>query len=232
MAEIDAREPHAEPAEQQAEQPGGEGRQRQRQQHRRRQPLRRQRRAIGAEAEIGGMAERRHAARPHDEVQAGGEQHEDQRSRSAPRAHSRRPAAAAAAAASSASAEPAAAAPAPGRSAAPPALAAVRRPACGLPSSPCGRTTSTTAMTRKTSTRVIFGRTRMPKACSSPISSAASARAGQAAEAADHHHHEGLGDDREVHVQVHRLARHLQRAAQAGQHAAEEEDRGEQPCAG
>ena len=46
-------------------------------------------------------------------------------------------------------------------------------------------------------------------------------RAAEAAQAADHDDDEGLGDDREVEVEVGRLARHLQRAAEPGQHGAE-----------
>ena len=46
-------------------------------------------------------------------------------------------------------------------------------PASGRPIRPQGRTTSTSAIIRNTSTSVIFGKTRMPKACSWPISSAA-----------------------------------------------------------
>ena len=41
------------------------------------------------------------------------------------------------------------------------------------PSSPCGRTTSTAAITTNTSTSVAFGSSTIPKACSRPISSAA-----------------------------------------------------------
>ena len=49
-----------------------------------------------------------------------------------------------------------------------------------------------------------------------------------AAEPADDHHDEGLGDHRHVHMQVHRLARKLERPAEPGQHRAEGEDRGEE----
>ena len=45
--------------------------------------------------------------------------------------------------------------------------------AAGLPSRPQGFTTSTAAISRKTSTSVIFGNTRMPKAWSWPMMSAA-----------------------------------------------------------
>ena len=76
--EIDAGEPHRKPAEQQR---AGERDQRRRGEcpsHRKAEPFHQQRRAIGAEPEIGGMAERVHAARPHDEMQRGGEDHRDQ----------------------------------------------------------------------------------------------------------------------------------------------------------
>ena len=77
--EVDAGEPHREPAEQQrAERARASGAATSASSIGSREPLHQQRRAVGAEAEIGGMAERMHAARPHDEVQAGGEQHRDQ----------------------------------------------------------------------------------------------------------------------------------------------------------
>ena len=76
-------------------------------------------------------------------------------------------------------------APAPGRrrcragrgssaaAAGPTAPPASRAGASARPSSPHGRTTSTTAITRKASTRLIPGKTTMPKALSSPSSTAA-----------------------------------------------------------
>ena len=76
--EIDAGKPHGEPAEQQRAERGRDRRERQRHAHRRREPFHGKRRAIGAEAEISGVAEGMHAARPHDEMQAGREQHRDQ----------------------------------------------------------------------------------------------------------------------------------------------------------
>ena len=50
------------------------------------------------------------------------------------------------------------------------------------------------------------------------------------AEAADHGHHEGLGDDREVHAEIRRFARQLQGAGESGQEGAEREHRGEEPA--
>ena len=79
--EIDAREPHAEPAEQHAAEPAASsGASSRPTPIGRPQPLDRSAARIGAEAEIGGVAERGHAARPHDEMQAGGEQGEDRSS--------------------------------------------------------------------------------------------------------------------------------------------------------
>ncbi len=76
--EIDAGEPHREPAEQQRAQERDDGRGDERKPHRHGEPFHQQRRAIGAEAEIGGVAERMHAARAGDEMQRGGEDHRDQ----------------------------------------------------------------------------------------------------------------------------------------------------------
>ena len=53
-------------------------------------------------------------------------------------------------------------------------------------------------------------------------------RAAEAAQAADDGDHEGVGDDGEIEIEVGRLARDLQRAAQPGQHGADEEHRGEE----
>ena len=54
--------------------------------------------------------------------------------------------------------------------------------------------------------------------------------AGYAAHAADHHHHEYVGQDGKVHGQHRRLARNLDRAAEAGEKGTEREYAGEQPC--
>ena len=54
--------------------------------------------------------------------------------------------------------------------------------------------------------------------------------AGDAAHAPDHHHHEHRGEDVEVHQQVRAAFRELGRPAEAGEHRAEKEGAGEQPC--
>ncbi len=54
--------------------------------------------------------------------------------------------------------------------------------------------------------------------------------AGNRAEAADHHDHEGVGHDRQVNLEVCRLARNGERTAQAGQRRAQHEYTGEQPA--
>ena len=51
-----------------------------------------------------------------------------------------------------------------------------------------------------------------------------------AAHAAHHHHHEGLTDRDEIQPEIGGLPRNLQCAAQTGQHRAEREHAGEQPC--
>ena len=53
-------------------------------------------------------------------------------------------------------------------------------------------------------------------------------RAADAAQPAHDGDHEGVGDDGEIEIEVGGLARDLQRAAQAGQHGAGEEHRGEE----
>ena len=75
--EIDAGQAHAEPAEQDGEQGRAHRSRPEGDLHRRVGELDQQGRCVGAPAEEGGMAERDHAAGPHDEVQGGGEQHED-----------------------------------------------------------------------------------------------------------------------------------------------------------
>ena len=74
--EVDARQAHAEPAVDHGEGAGDQRRQHQRCFHRQAGALQQQAGGIGAEAEIGGVAERHHAGRAHDEVQADGEQGE------------------------------------------------------------------------------------------------------------------------------------------------------------
>jgi len=71
---IDARQPHAEPAEHQRCAGSGERRQCQCELHRKFLPQEEDSGGVGANSEIGGVAEGMHAARPHDEMQADGEQ--------------------------------------------------------------------------------------------------------------------------------------------------------------
>ena len=72
--QVDAGQAHAEPAEQQRASQRHHRRHRERHAHRHGEMLDGEPGAIGAEPEIGGVAERHHAARAHDEVQAGREQ--------------------------------------------------------------------------------------------------------------------------------------------------------------
>ena len=53
--------------------------------------------------------------------------------------------------------------------------------------------------------------------------------AGDAAQPADHHHHEHVDDDAQVHGMMHGIARDLQRAAERGEKDPEREHAGEQP---
>ena len=76
--QIDAREPNHEPAEHRRDRPARAGANTNPASMPRRQPLRRQRRGIGADAEPRRMPEARHAARPHHEMQRSREQHRDQ----------------------------------------------------------------------------------------------------------------------------------------------------------
>ena len=89
------------------------------------------------------------------------------------------------------------------RSAAPRIAAACARRPLGPAEQALGRTRpAPRAISRNTSTSVIFGKTRMPKACSWPMMSAARKAPGTDAHAADHGDDEGLGDDVEVHVRI------------------------------
>ncbi len=75
--QIDAREPHAEPAEEETRQTREQRRRHQSDRHRRGEPFDRERSAIGAEPEIGRMAEGMHAAGAHHQMQRRGEERED-----------------------------------------------------------------------------------------------------------------------------------------------------------
>ena len=158
-------------------------------------------RAIGAEPEIRRMSEARRCRH----CPPGNSATRRRARRSAPRCrpspHRRRPAAAPAspAGATAASSLPARIQAVRGRGC-PPAAPRAPQPASGRPSSPQGFTTSTAAISRNTSTSVIFGKISTPKACNSPISSAARKAPGNAAHAADHRDDEGLGDDGQVHL--------------------------------
>ena len=74
------------------------------------------------------------------------------------------------------------------------------------------------------------GRTRMPKAFSSETMSAATIGARDAAEPADHHDDEDLDDDAQVHRVADGVARQLQGAAERRQEDAEREHAREQPA--
>jgi hypothetical protein len=68
--QIDTGQSHSEPAEQQRADQRQHWRGCQCEPHRRSKPFHQQRCAVSTEAEIGRVAERMHAARPHDEMQA------------------------------------------------------------------------------------------------------------------------------------------------------------------
>ena len=103
------------------------------------------------------------------------------------------------------------------------------------PSRPCGFTARTIAMTTNSATSVRRGNaTVMPKRSTSPSAMQKrlghadqhrrEKRAGNRAQAADHRNDEGLRDDGQIHAEVGRFARQLQRAGQPGQERAEGED--------
>ena len=225
--QIDAREPHAEPAEDHAGDAGEEGREGERRQHRHAQPLHRQRRAIGAEAEIGGVAEGGHAAGTHHEVQRGREQREDRElgQRQQPvigddegrhQQHGE-------------------------RGEADQLDGVARRQQQRL-----DRTMRMGAADRALAHQAIgldheddghhqedqhqrdLREDQDAEGVDDADQHGGEIGAGDAAEPADDHDDEGLRDHREVHVQVHRLARELQRAAERGEAGAEGEDRGEE----
>ena len=76
--EVDAGQRHGEPADERRADHGEQRPGRQGEQHRQPGPFGRQRRPVGAEPEGGGVAERGEAADAHHQVQAGGEEDEDQ----------------------------------------------------------------------------------------------------------------------------------------------------------
>jgi hypothetical protein len=76
--EIDAAQPHAEPAEHQCAQAAKEWPGEQRRFHRQPQMLRRQCGAVGAQPEIGGVAEGGEAADRHQDMKRHGEDYEDE----------------------------------------------------------------------------------------------------------------------------------------------------------
>ena len=101
-------------------------------------------------------------------------------------------------------------------------------PASGRPIRPQGRTTSTSAIIRNTSTSVIFGKIEDAEGLQLPDQQRRQERAGHRAHAAHHRDDEGLGDHRDVHVRVGGKLGRLQRAAEPGQRRAEEQRAGEQ----
>ena len=189
-----------------APQPGEQRRGEQRRLHRQTPSLGHQQpRRIGAEAEVGGMAEADDAADADQEVQAEGGEREDQHlDRDLDAGRRRRPAAARSSDDASARRPAILLRPAEARELAgcPPAAPRAPRPPPAGPSGPRAAPPAPAAISRNTSTSVILGKTRMPKACSCADQQRGQEGAGHRAHAADHRHHEGLGDDREVHVRV------------------------------
>jgi hypothetical protein len=96
----------------------------------------------------------------------------------------------------------------------------------GLPKRPRGRNTSTAAITTNSTTSVSF---ESPAAMHSALISRREEGARDAAHAADHHHHESVGDRREVERQLRGLARDLERAGEPRERRAQREHPGEQP---
>jgi hypothetical protein len=184
--------------------------------------------AIGPEAEIRGMAEAHHAAHPHHQVQAHGEEHEDQDFRGHAEAvvadhdgqqqEQQRPARRRRCA----------------RRREPPERdehvadrrARVRvRPAQQAP----GPHDQHHRHHQEHEHQTDLGKQQDAEGIELRDDDRRQEGAGHAAQPADHHHHEGLHDDRQVHGVMHRLARDLHRAAEAGKKDAEREHAGEQP---
>ena len=222
--EIDARQAHAEPAIDDGEQAGGERRQHQRQLHRQAGLLEQQRAGIGAEAEIGGVAERHHAGRAHDEMQADREQREagdvgqqngdvavgkqrhDQEQR-----------------------EPGRDRPAARRCERRRRLAGGARHGRRLAEQAVGPHHQHQPHDHELDDEGELGDAEADaERLGHADQDGGEERAAQAAQAADHGDDEGVGDDRQVEVEIGGLARDLQRAAQPRQHRADEEHRGEQ----
>src|ERR1700688_2452909 len=153
--EIDAGEPHAEPAEQKGAREAEDDSRDERGFHPDAQQLERERGAIGAETEIGGVAERNEPAGADQKMQARGKQHEDEHfrgdrgeviARYEGEGRRRRQAEGDGASAGES-----------GRQRAISAPLAMRTSASGRPSNHQGRSTSTTAMTRNARTIEIPG---------------------------------------------------------------------------
>ena len=237
--EVDPGQPHAEPAEDRGADRRHDRRRRERRLHRPGRLLQQQPRAVGAEPEVGGVAERHHAARPHDEVQARGEEREHQdvdaeheriaagreRQRGKPRNEDdgggverprRRPQ---------------------GR------LDVRRRRALdrpGLAEEPLGPQHQHDRHDDELCHQgQLRERERVAEELDRPDADAerldaadqqrGEERARDAAHAADDHHHERVRDRAEVEEELRRLARNLQRAAEPGEEPAEREHAGEEP---
>ena len=240
--QVDAREADAEPAEDERAERGEQRREHERRLHRQPERLEAERRAVGAEAEVGGVAERMHSRRAHQEVQAGGEQDGDQdvdhqhdrvrrrageeaRRARAPAARRRRPGARRAAAAER-------------RLDARPRRAPR---ACGLPNRPRRSPDEHHRHHQELGDeRQLAERERRAEDVDRAGGDAerldhrdqhrGDEGAADRAHAADDDHHEDLADQRQVEVEVGRLVRHLQGAAERGEEGAEREHRREEPA--
>ncbi len=158
--QIDAGKADAEPAEQAADKRGGERRREETGRHRRRLVFDQQGGRVGAETEIGGMAEGCHTAGSHDEMQRGGEQRQDGKLGE----HGQRVVT---------DAERQQRENENGGDKEEPAAGRRQQHRRRAAASGGARRSERPAMTRKIRTSVILGKTTMPKACSVAISSAA-----------------------------------------------------------
>ena len=197
----------------------------------------RQRGRVGAEAEIRGVTERRHAAGAHQNCRLAAKSANDEH---VGREHERVLVARVAAAARRQHDATAAAMrlsrPGGTTSARCSGSASSAAAASGVPSSPCGFNASTIAITiefgdqrelrkRDVDAGDVDRAERDAQRLGEADQQRGDERAGDRAQSADHGDDERFGDDREIHAEIRRLARQLQRAGQAGAQRAERKHR-------
>ena len=238
--QVHTRQAHREPAEQHGKGGGHQRAEGQGQLHRQAGLAHQQRRAVGRQAEVGGVAEGVHAARAHDEVQADGKQgghqqvnrqHGDVRRRASRQGQGHQ--------------HQQQCRSGPLRGLAGQAQRRFRRRGVAAgrgcaPHQPPGPQDQHRGHHQELHHQGELGKRELdaedfdqpdPDADGLDLGDEQGGHEGarDRAHAAHDHHHEGGADGVQVHLQIGGLARQLQRAAQAGEQGAQREDRGEEP---